>query len=200
MRTQIISILMLTIAEINMAASLPEAITSEKAVTDTSGVLVTSDGSELPYFIEGEGIPCFVLGDPFVSSKCLSEELRNHIQFIFMYSRENVPSECLGETDQLTLEVFLNDIDELRRSLNLNKVCIFGHSIYGIYALAYAQRYPQYTSHVIMHSTPPGTDEVPQKSDEYWQSHASEGRKEVLTENWKAVDTIHWNFPTVPGA
>ena len=161
------------------------AATSTPTITPTSRVLVTSDGSELPYSIDGNGIPCVVVGDPFTPEKALSEELRRQIQFIFMHSRGNVPSESLGVTDELTLETFLDDIEELRVSLDLEKICVFGHSIYGLYALAYARQYPDHTSHVIMNATPPGHDMViRQMADEYWRSQASEERKQALAENW----------------
>lgn len=188
------TLVLLAIAAVGMAGCVP----SEERATDgvqaaTSAVLVTSDGTELPYLIEGDGIPCVVVGDPFTPAKALSEELRRHIRFIFMRSRENIPSESLGETDDVTLETFLDDIEELRASLDLDEICVFGHSIYGLYALAYARRYPHHTSHVIMHATPPGGDAAIQQqmANDYWESQASEARKEVLRENWESrPDTL----------
>lgn len=187
------TLVLLAIAAVSMAGCAPpEERAADEAQTATSGVLVTRDGSELPYSIDGDGIPCIVVGDPFLTAKALSEELRRHIRFIFMHSRENVSSECLGETDELTLETFLDDIEQLRTSLELDKICVLGHSIYGLYALAYARRYPHHTSHVIMHATPPGWDAVfQQMANDYWESQASEGRKEVLRQNWESrPDTL----------
>lgn len=187
------TLVLLAIAAVSMAGCAPpEERAADEAQTATSGVLVTSDGSELPYSIDGDGIPCVVVGDPFTPAKALSEELRKHIRFIFMYSRENVPSESLGETDELTLETFIDDIEQLRTSLELDKICVLGHSIYGLYALAYARRYPHHTSHVIMHATPPGWDAaIQQMANDYWESQASEGRKEVLRGNWESrPDTL----------
>jgi proline iminopeptidase len=193
MNRQTIMPVLLAIAAVSMAGCAPsEERAADEDQPATSGVLVTSDGSELPYSIDGVGIPCIVVGDPFTPAKVLSEELRRHIQFIFMYSRGNVPSESLGETDELTLETFLDDIEELRVSLDLDKTCVFGHSISGLYALAYARRYPHHTSHVIMHATPPGYDyEIQAMATDYWQTQASEERKENLRENWESrFDTL----------
>lgn len=181
-------LVLLAIAAVSTAGCAePEEKAAGEAQPSTSGVLVTSDGTELPYSIDGDGIPCVVVGDPFTPAKALSEDLRRHIRFIFMHSRETVPSESLGGIDELNIETFLDDIEELRTSLDLNKICVFGHSIYGLYALAYAQRYPHHTSHVIMNATPPGYDVAFQQiANDYWQSQASEGRKEVLKENWES--------------
>ena len=113
-----------------------------------------------------------------------------------MHSRENVPSESLGETDELTLDTFLDDIEELRVSLDLDKICVFGHSIYGRYALAYARRYPHHTSHVIMDVTPPEYDwEFQQMANNYWKSQASEVRKEVLRKNWESHSVTLEPYP-----
>lgn len=197
MTRQSITLVLLAIAAVSIAGCAPpEGREANEAQPAMSGVLVTSDGSELPYSIDGDGIPCVVVGDPFTTEKALSEELRTHIRFIFMHSRENVPSESLGETDDLTLDIFLDDIEELRTSLDLDKICVFGHSIQGRYALAYARRYPDHTSHVIMNATPPDWDLAFQEMQiNYWYSQASEGRKEVLRENWETQPDMLEPYP-----
>ena len=187
------TLVVLAIAAVGMAGCAPsDERAGDEPQAATSGVLVTSDGSQLPYSIDGDGIPCVAVGDPLSPAHALSEELRRHVRFIFMHSRENVPSESLGETEEFTLEIFVDDIEELRASLDLDKICVFGHSAFGLYALAYARRYPNRTSHVIMHSTPPGWDaEIQQMAKDYWDSQASEGRKEVRKQNWESrTDTL----------
>jgi len=197
MKRQSIMLLFLAIATASIAGcSSSEVKIANEAQAAPSGVLVTSDGSELPYSIDGDGIPCVVVGDPFTTSKALSKDLRTHIRFIFMHSRENVPSESLGGTDELTLDTFLDDIEELRVSLDLDKICVFGHSIYGRYALAYARRYPEHTSHVIMNATPPDWDLAFQQiTIEYLLSQASEARREALRENLESQPDTLDPFP-----
>ena len=88
MKKSIFCILFLTIVGITLTSSRAESNTIEINNTDTSGVLVTSDGSKLPYLIEGQGFPCIVVNDPLAMPELLSEELRNHFQFIFRFINE----------------------------------------------------------------------------------------------------------------
>lgn len=159
---------------------------------ESSGVIEV-DGIKLPYFIEGKGIPCVIAGDARLTAGALSKELRKHFRFIVTDFRMNVPSDKSVEIDKITMDTFLDDVEQVRRSLNFDKVCVLGHSISGILALEYARKYPQHTSAVIMHGTPPYWNARAIKmGNEYWESHASEERKMILERKWEKVteDTL----------
>lgn len=158
--------------------------------------MLTIDGATLPYFIEGSGIPCVVVTNPIMMSRALSKDLREDIQFIFLSSRENVPSEQLSEVASATLDTYLDDIEALRQKLGYERICVFGHSQYGLLALAYAEKYPQHTYGVIMIGTPPPDGEVKKKMiAEFWEKHASDERKKLYENNQKSMSKHTGRFP-----
>ena len=144
---------------------------------------VTVDGTKLGYLIEGKGIPCVVIGaTKNWPRKTFSEELRKHIKFIFMDNRAFVPPDEPVDIDKITMDTAVDDVELLRKKLGFEKIAVSGCSYPALLALAYAQKYPDNTSHVIM------VDMVPYWGDkairnEYWETTASDERKEILKRN-----------------
>jgi proline iminopeptidase len=144
---------------------------------------VISNGTQLTYFIEGEGYPCIVVTE---MSKALSNELKNHFKFIFLNARVNMADP--GEINSITFDLLTKDVEQVRIALNLDKVGVFGHSIFGLIALEYARRYPQHTEFVIMNGTPPYVnDKFWGIQSSYWMNNASAERKNANSENWKGI-------------
>lgn len=149
----------------------------------TSGV-VSVDGFDLAYSIEGTGIPCAVVGDALSVLRGTSKELRGHFKLIFIDSRMTTPTTEGFDISTVTFDTLVEDIEKVRKTLDIDKFCVFGHSISGLLALEYARKYPEHASHVIMNGTPPyfNEDYVTMR-DEYWESTASEERKAILQKN-----------------
>lgn len=148
--------------------------------------IVLTDGTKLSYFIEGEGYPCIVVTEGELLSKAISTEIKKHFKFIFINARVNVANP--GDVNKITFDVLADDIEEIRKVLNLGKVMVLGHSISGLIALEYARKYPQFTSHVIMNGTPPYNDErFASICKTYWETTASKERKEIWTKNWNGI-------------
>jgi len=151
----------------------------------TSGV-VSVEGAELHYVIEGKGTPCIVLGHSESARRILSQELRNHFKFVFMDQRHDAQSNSSQEISKITLDTYLDDIDKVRRTLNLDKTAVLGHSIHSYIALEYARKYPKNTSHVVMSGfTPYSPAGV---ADEFWESDASAERKMILKQNMEKIN------------
>jgi proline iminopeptidase len=162
--------------------------TSEEAAQgqETSGI-VSVEGAELHYFIEGKGIPCLVLGHSESARRILSQELRNHFRFVFLDLRHDARSNSTLDISRITLDTYLDDIDKVRRTLGLEKVAVYGHSIHSYLALEYARKFPKNTSHVII------TGNTPYRVaagvlDKFWESDASEERKLILQKNWEKIN------------
>jgi proline iminopeptidase len=148
--------------------------------------IVLNDGTKLSYFIEGEGYPCIVVTEGELLSKTLSTEIKKHFKFIFINARMNVANP--GDVNKITFEVLADDVEQIRKALNIDKVSVFGHSVSGLIALEYARKYPQFTTHVIMNGTPPYSDELLAPTcKSYWETTASKERKEMWTKNWKGI-------------
>lgn len=145
---------------------------------------VSVDGVELPYYIEGEGIPCLVINNALVMRRALSQDLRKTFRFIFSDMRAMVPFNKTYDLDKVTLDTFLDDIELVRAAVGIDKVCVFGHSIGGLFALEYARKYPQHAARVIMNGTPAyATQKLYDLVERFWKSSASEERKTALKEN-----------------
>ena len=142
-------------------------------------------GARLTYFIEGEGIPCITATDGLLMSRALSKQLRKHFRFIFFNSRVNVQHEKSFKIDSITMDTLVDNIEQVRKALDLDKICVLGHSIAGLLALEYARKYPMHTTHVIMHGTPPNfSSDADDIKARYWRSHASPKRKAIYKQKW----------------
>lgn len=164
-----------------------KTVIDETKPEKTSGS-VTVDGIEFHYYIEGAGKPLLVVGDALPPARATSDELRKHFMFVIMDSRMNIPSERQTAIENITMETLVDDIEAVRTELNLDDVCVLGHSIFGILALEYARKYPEHVSFVIMHATPPyWGDRAINAQNEYWEAEASHERKEIYKQNWEDV-------------
>ena len=152
-------------------------------LSESRTTILLNDGTKLTYFIEGEGYPCIVVTEGELLTNAISKELKNHFKFIFINARMNVSDP--GDVNKITFDVLVDDIDQIRKALDLNKICVFGHSVSGLIAFEYAKKYPQFTSHVIMNGTSPVDGQLLDPlCNMYWETNASKERKEALTKSW----------------
>ena len=162
-----------------------EEPTVEETEEEVTSGTVKIDGFELPYFIEGTGIPCVVIGSiKNWPRKTFSNELRKHIKFIFMDNRAFVPPDMPVDINNVTIETAVDDVELLRKKLGFEKIAVAGCSYPALLALAYAKKYPDKTSHVIMvDMSPYWNKQVIKESENYWEANASHNRKEILKRN-----------------
>ncbi|HEX9164485.1 MAG TPA: alpha/beta hydrolase [Gemmatimonadales bacterium] len=154
----------------------------------TRGVL-TVNGMQYPYFIEGSGSPtCLVVGYPLAVSRALSSQLKERLRFVFLESRLTTSESVVGDVSAMTMDTLVDDIEQARVALGLERVCVLGHSIAGILAVEYARKYPRQVTHAIMHGTPPYWNQRAADSlAAFWEREASPGRKQQLEANWARV-------------
>ena len=148
--------------------------------TQASGV-VPVQGAQLRYVIEGEGIPCLVLGHSESQRLLLSQALRRQFRFYFLDLRHDAESQNTLDVIQVTLDTYLDDIDTARRILGLERMALFGHSHHALIALEYARTHPQFVTHVIITACSPRTEWG--AGDRFWESDASEERKAIFEQN-----------------
>jgi proline iminopeptidase len=133
----------------------------------------------VPYFIEGEGLPCIVTGDIHLTRKAFSTNLRKHIEFVFVEQRVLHKPDRPFYDENITLDTIAEDIEKMREKAGHEKVAVLGFSVTGLFSLYYAQKFPQNVSHVIMINSPPYY--IPElfweKVEENWKKNASEERK-----------------------
>jgi proline iminopeptidase len=161
------------------ASQKVQAGRNEKSIT-------INDGTKLSYFVEGTGSPIVVVTEGELLANAISNDLKKYFKFIFINARMNVVDP--GDINKITFNVLVDDVEQIRKALNLDKVSVLGHSVSGLIALEYARKYPEHTTHVIMNGTPPySEDRMAPICRQYWETNASNERKEMWNKNWHGI-------------
>jgi len=84
---------------------------------------------------------------------------RTH-RLVFIDERGSGRSQRLQDTSQYTVENMADDVEAVRQALKLGKISLLGHSYGGVLAQAYALKYQQNLSHLILNSTFPSTKQM----------------------------------------
>ncbi len=135
--------------------------------------------------------PCIVFASHKMYPRVISPTLYDDFTFYFTDSRwfgEVTDSNILANSsiDEISL-----DIDLVRQELGLEKVAIMGHSIHGTYAMEYARRYPDNTSHVIGIGSPAaGVIETFGYAPQFWEENASAERKQTMADNMAEFEAL----------
>lgn len=128
----------------------PNVYKSEEGFVDAHGVMIY-------YSIIGKGEPLLIVhGGPGASHDYFLPyllPLARTNRLIFIDERGSGQSEKLENAADYTVENMVEDVEAVRKELNLGKISLLGHSYGGVLALAYALKYQQNLSHLILCST-----------------------------------------------
>lgn len=139
---------------------------------------------EFRYQIEGEGQPVIVIGSALYYPRTFSQHLRKHLRLIFIDHRGFARHSSSLEPSDYTLDAVLDDIEHIRKTLNLPRIIIIGHSGHGYMALEYAKKYPNAVSHLVLLSmSPDGSPQSFAATDRYFQESVCPQRKALLAKN-----------------
>jgi proline iminopeptidase len=145
-----------------------------------SAGFIERDGFKLGYTIEGTGKPALVIGSALYYPRTFSQNLRNHLQLIFMDHRGFAPS-TVTDTKHFELDLLLDDIEVMRQHLNLEDFIIIGHSGHGYMALEYAKKYSQHVSHVVLIAMGPDQSEASHRAAaQYFEDTVNPEQKAFL--------------------
>jgi proline iminopeptidase len=134
------------------AGDKPERLKSEEGMK-------TINGTELYYKIMGKGTPVVILhGGPGLDHTYLLPQmsaLAEHFKLIFFDQRASGRSASVVDTNSMTMDNFVEDVEGVRKVFMLGKMNLLGHSWGGLVAMFYAIKYPRnLNSLVLMNSTP----------------------------------------------
>ena len=140
------------------------------------------EGFHLRYRIEGHGLPCLVVGSAICYPRVFSQELRAHLQLVFVDLRHFAASaDPSFSPSRITIDTYADDIEGIRQTLGLGDVVVIGHSIHGSLALEYARRYPEHVRGVVtIGGSPCDSKEDLAAGVRLWETEASEERKRIL--------------------
>jgi proline iminopeptidase len=80
--------------------------------------------------------------------------------------------------------MIVDDIEKVRKALDLDKIAVLGHSMFGTLGLEYALKYPDniYFS-IVSGARPYTTEKYTTAVKEYWDLNASDERKQIHLKN-----------------
>jgi proline iminopeptidase len=139
------------------AQTTPAVYPQQDGFVDAHGVLIY-------YETFGNGSPLVVVhGGPGADHTYFLPYLlplaRTH-RLIFIDERGSGRSQRLQDASLCTVEAMVEDVESVRQALNLGKISLLGHSYGSVLAQAYALKYQQNLSHLILNSTFPSTRQM----------------------------------------
>jgi proline iminopeptidase len=125
---------------------------------------VDAHGVMIYYKTLGRGAPLMVVhGGPGASHDYFLPyllPLARTNRLIFIDERGSGRSEKLADVKKYTVEAMVEDVEAVRQALGLGKISLLGHSYGGVLAQAYALKYQQNLTHLILGSTFPSTRQM----------------------------------------
>ena len=118
-------------------------------------------GAELYYREVGEGQPIVVIhgGPDFDHTYLLPDfdRLAAGLRLVYYDQRGRGRSRGKIDLEQVHIERYVEDLDDLRKHLGLETIAVLGHSWGGIIAMHYALRHPGRTSHLLLMNSAPAS-------------------------------------------
>jgi proline iminopeptidase len=125
---------------------------------------VDAHGEMIYYEMIGRGAPLVIVhGGPGASHDYFLPyllPLARHNQLVFIDERGSGRSQKLADPAGYTVENMVEDVEAVRQALSLGKITLLGHSYGGVLAQAYALKYQQNLTHLILCSTFPSTSQM----------------------------------------
>ncbi|GAB3297122.1 alpha/beta fold hydrolase [Hymenobacter tenuis] len=130
------------------------AQTNQSARSTGTTTLLTSDSVKLFVQVSGKGVPCvFVHGGPGAGSysfeKLGGNRLEDQLRMIYFDQRGSGRSASSVRKDY-SMARLVQDLEELRQHLGLEKWVVMAHSFGGTIATAYATKYPERVQGLIL--------------------------------------------------
>ena len=145
----------------------------EKDAPAIKELTIPVDGAELYVKVIGKGRPIlFIHGGPgLVHNYFLpyTERLLPYgYQLIFYDQRGNGKSPSFSP-DSIKLDLFVQDIESIRKKLGVEKLVLFGHSFGGYLAYLYALKYPEHVDAIIGCDVGPLTEKQNEEVSAGWK-------------------------------
>lgn len=152
-----VSAFALVVAASSSSFAAPASSPAASAVYPQSEGYVDAHGVLVYWKSVGRGAPLFIIhGGPGASHDYFLPHLLPLAQtnrLVFIDERGSGRSERLEDAKRYTVGAMVEDMEAVRAALGLGKVNLLGHSFGGVLAQAYAFKYPQNLSTLILCST-----------------------------------------------
>lgn len=145
------------IAACVILAALTRFDLAGQTVAHPRGAYVTVSGHRIWYESEGRGeVLMLHPGGPGASHDYFHpwfSALRNRVRVIYIDPYGTGRSDRAKQPKEYSLAGEVDDIEAIRKALNLGRINLLGHSYGGIVALSYAVKYPQSLKRLIISNT-----------------------------------------------
>ncbi|MFT6739942.1 MAG: proline iminopeptidase [Paraglaciecola sp.] len=154
----------------------PKAAATDK-VTETGGLIAIND-TQLYLKTIGKGEPIlFVHGGPGLDHTYFLPQLqalaKDH-ELIFYDQRASGKSASNLDSTQISMDIFVDDIEAIRKKTKQAKLNILGHSFGGILAMKYAIKYPEKVNKLILSNSSGASAEFMQNEAKRLQERITE--------------------------
>jgi len=144
------SLLVLLLSSLLFPQEFSSVYKIQQGFVDANGVMI--------YYEEfGSGKPLMIVhGGPGASHDYFLPyllPLARYYRLIFIDERGSGKSEMLEDVKQYTVENMVEDVEAVRQALGFGKISLLGHSFGGVLAQAYAMKYQEHLSHLILSGT-----------------------------------------------
>lgn len=134
------------------AAPTAAVAPAEKSLPAGEQRIKMSDGAEIYLKVAGKGPVCMLVhGGPGQGSlsteKMGADKLEDFLTMVYVDQRGSGKS---PDAQNYHLDRVVQDFEEVRQKLGVDKICLIAHSFGGILAVDYAKRYPQHVSELIL--------------------------------------------------
>jgi proline iminopeptidase len=150
---------------------------AKKVDSWTDGQYIKVNGAKLWVVTVGEGDPIIIIpggpGGAHLGYRDFDPLTEKHHQIIYFDAFGRGKSDTAKNVAEYTLERDIDDIEGLRKALNLDKVTVLGHSYGGVVAQGYGLKYPAHLSHLILADT--------FHSFVMWQENDDNSNREIKT-------------------
>jgi proline iminopeptidase len=144
---------------------------------------VDAHGELIYYMTVGRGAPLMIVhGGPGADHTYFLPyllPLARHNKLVFIDERGSGQSEKLADPAGYTVENMAEDVEAVREALGLGKISLLGHSYGGVLAQAYALKYQQHLTHLLLCSTFPSTKQMNQVLAQELASAPPDVRKQI---------------------
>lgn len=149
-------------------------------INDPNGILIDLNGTQLFVHVIGTGEPMIIIhGGPVLDHSYMLKRfgpLAEDHTLYFYDQRLSGRSSAKVDTSNVNMNIFIEDIEALRKHFGLESAHILGHSWGGLLAMKYAIAYPSHTKTLILsNSMPPST--------ELWQEEQAVLAKQLTSQD-----------------